>query len=132
MEKIYLIEDINDLRYVGRTKRKYLCQRLAEHQRDKKTGKYVSSSGLNLYNCSISLLEECSTEEARDRERFWINKIDCVNHRRDNNKIEYVCYDKKNDRWRYNKTINKKRHCKSFNTEQEAIEYKKMYEVSLQ
>jgi hypothetical protein len=129
MEKIYLIEDINDLKYVGRTKQKYLCDRLASHRHDKK--KYYgqcSSSKLNLWNCNISVLEECSTEDAREREIFWIHKIDCVNVRIDNNKTENISYDKSQDRWQYQKMINRKRHTKYFSTEEEAIQYKMIQE----
>ena len=61
MVSIYLIEDINDLKYVGSTTQK-LNQRLASHRQDKKTGKGCSSSKLNLYNCLIIELERCNLE----------------------------------------------------------------------
>jgi hypothetical protein len=127
MEKIYLIEDINDLCYVGRTKADLLRIRLSGHRNDKNKGHYCSSSKLNLYNCNIILLEECSTEDARERERYWINKIDCVNHIIPP-KTENVSYHKRHKLWVYNKTINSKRHCKYFKTEEEAIQYKKIFE----
>jgi|11_taG_2_1085331.scaffolds.fasta_scaffold58821_1 predicted GIY-YIG superfamily endonuclease len=77
--KIYLLEDINDLKYVGSTGEKYLNSRLATHRRDKKIGQSCSSSKLNLYYSSMTLLEEVSAEDRYKREKYWINEIDCVN-----------------------------------------------------
>ena len=77
--KIYLLEDINDLKYVGSTGEKYLTSRLATHRRDKKIGQSCSSSKLNLYYSSMTLLEETDKENRYKREKYWINKIDCVN-----------------------------------------------------
>jgi hypothetical protein len=128
MEKIYLIEDINDLKYVGRTTQKYLSKRLSSHRYDERAGKYVSSSKLNLYNCIVSVLEECLTEDARERERYWINKINCVNVRIETNKVENIYYDKRDDGWKYEKQIKGKRHQKYFKTEEEAIQYKNIFE----
>jgi len=76
---IYCIEDINDLKYVGSTKKKILNERLWEHRADKKRNKGVSSEKLNLYNCIIYELETCEKENKKERESYWINKIDCVN-----------------------------------------------------
>ena len=86
--KIYCIEDCNGLKYIGSTKQHYLCNRLSGHRQDKKN-RYgdFSSCELDLDNCEIYLLEE-STE--KDREKYWINKIECVNHYKLNfNKKEY-------------------------------------------
>ena len=78
MVKIYVIEDINDLKYVGSTKQKYLCSRLACHRWEKTNGR-CSSKNLNLDYCIIYQLEECSEDQREEREKYWINKIDCVN-----------------------------------------------------
>ncbi len=75
---IYCIEDINDLKYVGKTKQK-LNDRLTGHRGSKKDEGDCSSKKLNLYNCIIYPLEECEEGLSRERERYWINKIDCVN-----------------------------------------------------
>ena len=78
MTTIYCIEDINDLKYVGSTINK-LNVRLAKHRYDKKTNRYKSSSKLNLENCIIYPLETCSESDRFEREKYWINKIECVN-----------------------------------------------------
>ncbi len=83
MASIYLIEDINDMKYVGSTTQKYLNSRLCGHRcayrNHKNIGNYCSSSKLNLYNCIIIELERCNIEDRKERERYWINEIDCVN-----------------------------------------------------
>ena len=75
---IYLIEDINDLKYVGSTKSK-LNVRLSQHKYHKKIQHHCSSNKLNLYNSIITELEKCNEENRKEREQYWINKIDCVN-----------------------------------------------------
>ena len=72
--KIYCIEDINDLKYVGSTKNSF-SRRLNGH----KNAKNCSSSKLNLYNCIIYEIETCDESQRIEREKYWINKIDCVN-----------------------------------------------------
>ena len=57
--KIYCIEDTSGLKYVGSTKKKYLCNRMSEHRAHKKTGRGCSSEKLDLKNAKIYLLEEC-------------------------------------------------------------------------
>jgi hypothetical protein len=74
MVLIYLIEDINDLRYVGSTKQK-LNHRLSQH----KSHNDCSSSKLNLHNCIITELERCDDTNKKEREQYWIDRIDCVN-----------------------------------------------------
>jgi len=79
MVTIYCIEDINDLKYVGSTTQK-LRLRLDQHRYRKRKGcKEYSSEKLNLDNCIIYSLEECNKEDSFEREKYWINKLDCVN-----------------------------------------------------
>jgi len=76
---IYLIEDRNGLKYVGSTC-KTLKRRLAIHRCDKKRDtRSCSSEKLDLDNCEISVIEECSEDVRKDREKYHINSIDCVN-----------------------------------------------------
>lgn len=80
MENIYLIEDINGLKYVGRTK-KTLNRRFSHHKADKKRNHRCTSKELDLENCSIKCIDIAdSPEEASELEEFYINSIDCVNH----------------------------------------------------
>ena len=92
MVTIYCIEDINDLKYVGSTKQ-YLSTRLAGHRIDAgrtNRNNKCSSSKLNLYNCIIYELERCPENERHDKEKYWINKIDCVNkHKLNYSEREY-------------------------------------------
>ena len=76
--QIYIIEDCNQLKYVGSTTCS-LKTRLINHKSDKKVGKYCSSCQLDLDNCEIKLLEECDISHRKQRESYWINHIDCVN-----------------------------------------------------
>ena len=75
---IYCIEDINDLKYVGKTKQK-LNDRYKAHKSDKYLNKGCSSSKLHLEHSIIYLLEECEEDLAKEREQYWIETIDCVN-----------------------------------------------------
>ena len=58
---------------------RYLRTRLTEHRYKKNKGLSCSSSKLNLYNCIIIPLEECDDKDRHEREKYWINKLDCVN-----------------------------------------------------
>jgi len=80
MVTIYCIEDINDLKYVGSTTVS-LKSRLNRHIRSKRNNERMSSKELNLYNCIIYPLETCDESVRYRTERYWINKIDCVNIR---------------------------------------------------
>ena len=78
---IYCIEDINDLKYVGKTKRT-LNKRFSNHicgKYDKKKSGYCSSAKLHLEHSIIYILEECDDKISKEREKYWINKIDCIN-----------------------------------------------------
>ena len=79
MYTIYCVEDINDLKYVGSTKQS-LSERLYGHISDKRIGRYCSSKKLDLDNCKIYSLETgVSEKNKKEKEGYWINKIDCVN-----------------------------------------------------
>ena len=117
--KIYLIEDCKGLKYVGCTKNN-LNQRLSEHKSNKKRGKYYSSSKLNLDDCRIICIDECNEEDKKDKEAYWINKIDTVNDvRLDFNIKEYY----KNNKEKY-KEYNEK----YYKNNKEYKEYKKKYD----
>ena len=75
---IYCIEDINDLKYIGSTKRN-LNIRLTEHRYKKKNNLSCSSKKLNLDNCIIYELEKCDDDKRLEREKYYIQKTDCVN-----------------------------------------------------
>tara|TARA_R100000541_G_scaffold33838_1_gene42397 strand:+ start:303 stop:758 length:456 start_codon:yes stop_codon:yes gene_type:complete len=79
MYKIYLIRDIHGLKYVGITKQT-IKKRLQNHEADLRRGKYCSSHKLDLTCCKITILEDDITEEnKKEKEQYWIDKIDCVN-----------------------------------------------------
>jgi len=79
MVKIYCIEDINDLKYVGATTQQ-LERRFQKHQSNKRNKEgNCSSNKLHLEYSTIYELEECEKNERHEREKYWINKIDCVN-----------------------------------------------------
>ena len=89
---IYLLEDINDNRYVGSTGEKRLEDRLATHKRDEryynfgiKKGK-CSSMKLNLHNVVILPLMKCENnkETRKFHESHYINNVypECVNENR--------------------------------------------------
>ena len=102
MVSIYCIEDINDLKYVGSTIQK-LNRRFLSHKYGKENNKGCSSQKLNLYNCIIYELEKCNESNRKERERYWINHIDCVNQRKLNYEENKKEYDKKyNKEWRKN------------------------------
>tara|TARA_R100000654_G_scaffold73230_1_gene105810 strand:+ start:3654 stop:4019 length:366 start_codon:yes stop_codon:yes gene_type:complete len=95
MVTIYCIEDINDLKYIGSTEQK-LHRRLTGHKQDKKKNKNCSSRHLNLEYCIIYSLETCDIENRKEREKYWINNIDCVNERKLNGRDDekYKAYNK--------------------------------------
>ena len=84
MNKVYCIEDIHKKNYVGITIQT-LEARLNNHKQDKKNNYNISSTELDLDNCKIYILEDnISDENKKEREKYWINTIDCVN------KIKFV------------------------------------------
>jgi len=86
MATIYCIEDINGLKYVGSTIQS-LQLRMYGHIH--KTS--CSSRALDLHNSKIYELEKCELSKKKERERYWINKIDCVNIKKLNfNRHEFL------------------------------------------
>ena len=117
MVSIYLIEDLNDLRYVGSTTQK-LNVRLSLHRYSKNNGHYCSSSKLNLDNCIIIELERCNKEDKKERERYWINEIDCVNQR----KLNFVPKEYQKE-YRENNKENNKEYQKEYYKEYQKIDW---------
>ena len=76
--KIYCIIDINGLKYVGSTNR-LLKYRLTQHKYHKKHNEKCVSKLLDLDNCEIILLCECEEYEAKYREQYFKDNINCVN-----------------------------------------------------
>jgi hypothetical protein len=78
---IYCIEDINDMKYVGKTSLT-LNQRFTRHlscKYDKNRKGNCKSVNIHLEHSIIYILEECEKHESKERERYWINKLDTVN-----------------------------------------------------
>mgnify|MGYP003649735421 CR=1 FL=1 len=103
---IYCIEDINDLKYVGSTKQT-INIRHTEHKCQKYNKTRCSSKKLILENSIIYVLEECSEEDRKERERYWINKLDTVNINKLNYTDEEWC---KNNRDKKNASCRKNYH----------------------
>ena len=76
MATIYCIEDINGLKYVGSTIQ-VLKRRFKNHKL--KTNNCTSRL-LDLHNSKIYELEKCELSNKQEREKYWINNIDCVNY----------------------------------------------------
>ena len=93
--KVYkIVSDLGDLVYIGSTTKNYLSSRLAEHRSAYKTrnngikkGKFSSYQLFNEYgpeNCNIYLLELVicdSKNELLARERYHIERIECINRK---------------------------------------------------
>jgi hypothetical protein len=108
MYTIYCIEDINNLKYVGSTKQT-IKKRLINHKSNKRNNNsYCSSRKLDLDNCKIYSLEtDLSKSQKKERERYWINKIDCVNEKKLNFVIDE--YNREHVRKWYLKNKDKKK-----------------------
>jgi len=82
MYRIYCIEDVNDLKYIGLTNQT-LQKRFTKHVYDKNKGNYYSSSKLDLEQCIVYCIDVADNQiEGLELEEFYINSIDCVNERR--------------------------------------------------
>lgn len=84
--KIYKIQG-GSMLYIGSTTKQYLSQRWSQHKSDylkkkNKTSAWNIFDSVGIDKCSIILLETfpCkSVDELRARERYWIEKENCVN-----------------------------------------------------
>ncbi len=118
MVLIYCIEDINGLKYVGSTKRN-MYVRFREHYSQKKMNtSHCTSKKLDLLNCEIYELEWCDDSNRKEREKHWINKLDCVNELKYN-------YDEKE----YNKSDRRKEVYRKRNKLNKRIEQQKEYDL---
>lgn len=83
---IYKIWDLGTQEcYIGSTKQKYICDRVARHRNYMKNdGEYCSSSKvLKNNNYDYICIEECSQDNRKERERYHINNTPlCVNDRK--------------------------------------------------
>lgn len=83
---IYKIWDLTTQEcYIGSTKQKYICDRIARHRNYMKNdGEYCSSSKiLKNNNYDYICIEECSQDNRKERERYHINNTPlCVNDRK--------------------------------------------------
>ena len=114
MISIYKITDCNGLCYVGSTKQT-VKRRLSKHCYEKRhSTRYCSSSKLDLENSEIEVLETCNPEIRYEREKHYINTIDCVNvnnytydEKKSKNKYQKKYYEKNKDKIKeYKKEIN--------------------------
>jgi hypothetical protein len=92
--KIYCIEDINDIKYIGSTTQN-LINRLTHHRFKKRNDEHITSKKLNLYNCIIYELEICDECDRDDRERYWIENTECVNKNKPGGQSEEKLKEKK-------------------------------------
>ena len=70
------------MKYIGSTKQP-LNNRLSEHKYNKKHLRDgCSSVKLDLEHSVIYEIERCHQNKRMEQERYWINKIDCVNERK--------------------------------------------------
>jgi len=76
--KVYkIIDNTNGNVYIGKTKKKYLCNRLAEHKYDYKINKpCMSRDIIKNGDYKIELIEETEDDT---RERYWIENTECIN-----------------------------------------------------
>ena len=141
MVTIYAIEDINDLIYVGSTKQK-LYERLSGHRTSKRYNKSVSSSKLNLDYCIIYELEKCEKEDRKEKEKYWINKLDCVNtykfnyehkryHLKNNEEHRRKCREYNEKHREHMKFVATAEYCKNYDY-REKYRQKKFYQKSAQ
>jgi hypothetical protein len=96
MYKIYLLENIDGLKYVGKTKQT-IKQRLSAHTCNSKQCETKSSKLVVSKPFTVTILEECEKDISKEREAYWINHYECVNYLKLNhNKKKY------NEEWNQN------------------------------
>ena len=79
MYKIYVIENIDGLKYIGKTKTS-LKQRLSSHMCPSSINSNTSSKLVVCKPHKISLIENCENKEQSSiREKYWIQNTKCVN-----------------------------------------------------
>tara|TARA_R110000764_G_scaffold34793_1_gene77681 strand:+ start:383 stop:877 length:495 start_codon:yes stop_codon:yes gene_type:complete len=128
MARIYLLEDINDNRYIGSTSELKLNCRLHTHRRDKKEmemGKRkngCSSALLDLHHCSITELKmvENIPELRTHWEKYYINNVypECVNKLRydcDKDEVQREYYEKNREQIIQNVKEYRKKNRKKYN-----------------
>lgn len=86
MSYIYVItNDVNGKQYVGKTNNTIEC-RFKEHMydrtrlRNEKRPLYEAMNKYGVEHFSIKQLEECSPEEAAEKEIYWISKLNTYNN----------------------------------------------------
>lgn len=87
MSFIYVItNDVNGKQYVGKTNHQTIEERFKEHIKDSKKERYEKRplyDAMNKYGVEhfhIEELEECSCEEASNKEIYWIGRLDTYNN----------------------------------------------------
>ena len=81
MSKIYCIEClITGEKYIGSTKQKYICSRIAQHRKisERCSCKKIIKRG----NYKYYLIEEIDETNRLIREQYWIDNTDCINKNR--------------------------------------------------
>lgn len=132
--KIYkIVNDENDKFYIGSTIQK-LCDRMTNHRTNKKFRCAIHNLGLDLYKCSIILIEKypCKdNEELRTKEREYFDKYkkECkdlfLNIRR-----PIITKEEKRELHRIKSTEWNEKNKVKYNKLQHSEEYKKKREIN--
>ena len=109
MLKIYrIVDNTNGNIYIGKTKKKYLCQRLAQHKYDYKNNEKACMSRDIIKNgdYKIELIEETDDDT---RERYWVENSECINKQ-----IPGRTKKESNKEWYENNREKNKQNCKQY------------------